>query len=50
MFYNPLVTQYVYQVYTESVYGNASAGFTSASIRVSTAPEALPGWILATRR
>ena len=26
MFHDPLVTQYIYQVYTESVYGNASAG------------------------
>ena len=25
-FHSPLVTQYMYQVYTESVYGNASAG------------------------
>ena len=25
-FHSPLVTQYTYQVYTESVYGNASAG------------------------
>ena len=25
-FHSPLMTQYIYQIYTESVYGNASAG------------------------